>query len=121
MVLLVAVDLAAWRRRPFRSDLLWLSVALVGGVVAQAVIGAVAVYTKLNPYVVVLHFLASMVLVAVAVVLQHRSRRSDGRGSGTLLVSRPIHLGARAVLALLALVLVAGTFTTGAGPHAGNA
>ena len=120
-VLLVAVVLAALRRRPFRRDLVWLSIALVGGVIAQAVIGAIAVYTKLNPYVVVLHFLASMVLVAVAVVLQHRSRRSYERGAGTLLVPRPILRGAQAVLGLLALVLVAGTFTTGAGPHAGNA
>lgn len=121
VVLLAAVVLAAWRRRPFRRDLLWLSLGLVGGVVVQAVIGAVAVYTKLNPYVVVLHFLASMVLVAAAVVLQHRSRRTYGPGSATLLVPRLILAGAKGVLGLLALVLVAGTFTTGAGPHAGNA
>ena len=73
-VLIAATFLAALRRRPFRADLAWLTVGLLGGVIAQAVIGALAVYTKLNPYVVLLHFLASMVLVAVAVVLVHRSR-----------------------------------------------
>ena len=65
MVLIALTFLAAIRRRPFRRDLTWLSVGLLAGVVAQAVIGAIAVYTKLNPYVVVLHFLASMALVGL--------------------------------------------------------
>ncbi len=119
-VLIAAAFLAALRRRPFRADLTWLTVGLIGGVFAQAAIGAIVVYTKLNPYVVVLHFLASMVLVAVAVVLVHRSDREYTRGSGTRLVPRAVVFGGRAVLALLGLVVVAGTFTTGAGPHAGN-
>ncbi len=119
-VLIAASFLAALRRRPFRADLTWLTVGLIGGVFAQAAIGAIVVYTKLNPYVVVLHFLASMALVAVAVVLVHRSDRECTRGSGTPLVPRAVLFGGRAMLALLGLVLVAGTFTTGAGPHAGN-
>jgi heme a synthase len=121
VVLLAFTFLAALRRRPFRTDLTWLAVGLLGGVVAQAVIGGIAVYTKLNPYVVLLHFLASMVLVAVAVVLVHRSVRDYSPGSATRLVPKAILLGGRALLTLLTLVLVAGTFTTGAGPHAGNA
>jgi len=121
VVLIGATLLAALRRRPFRRDLLWLSVGLLGGVVAQAVIGAIAVYTKLNPYVVLFHFLASMVLVATAVVLLRRSNRDYGPGSGTRLVPRSVMRGTKAMLALLGLVLLAGTFTSGAGPHAGNA
>jgi cytochrome c oxidase assembly protein subunit 15 len=119
-VLIAATFLAALRRRPFRGDLMWLTVGLLGGVLAQAAIGALAVYTKLNPYVVLLHFLASMVLVAVAVVLVHRSNRHYKMGSAVPLVPRSVILGGRAILGLLGLVLVAGTFTTGAGPHAGN-
>jgi cytochrome c oxidase assembly protein subunit 15 len=120
VVLLAATLLGALRRRPFRADLAWLSAGLLGGVLVQAVIGAIAVYTKLNPYVVLLHFLASMVLVAVAVVLVHRCRR-DYQEAATRLVPRTVVLGSRLVLALLGLVLVAGTVTTGTGPHAGNA
>ncbi len=120
IVLVAAVFLAAVRRRPFRKDLTWLTVGLLAGVLAQAAIGALAVYTKLNPYVVVCHFLASMVLVADAVILVHRSGRDYGAGSGQRLVPRAIQLGGRLVLGLLAIVLAAGTFTTGAGPHAGN-
>jgi cytochrome c oxidase assembly protein subunit 15 len=121
VVILATTFLAALRRRPFRADLTWLSAGLLGGVVAQAVIGGIAVYTKLNPYVVLLHFLASMVLVAGAVILMHRSAHDYSPGEGTRLVPATILLGSRALLVLLTLVLVAGTFTTGAGPHAGNA
>ena len=121
LIVLIAITLlATLRRRPFRRDLFELSVGLLGGVLAQAAIGAMAVYTKLNPYVVLLHFLASMLLVAVAVVLVHRSDRVYQPGSGTLLVPRPLVNATRVLLLLLALVIVAGTFTTGAGPHAGN-
>ncbi len=120
VVLLALTFLAAIRRRPFRRDLAWLSAGLLAGVVAQAVIGAIAVYTKLNPYVVVLHLLASMALVGLGVVLVHRSSRVYAPGSATPLVPRATLLGGRAILGLLTLVLLAGTFTTGAGPHAGN-
>ena len=121
LIVLIAVTfLAALRRRPFRADLTWLTVGLLGGVFAQAGIGAAAVYTKLNPYVVLLHFLASMVLVGVAVVLVHRSNREYTSGTGTRLVPPTVLLATRGLLGLLGLVLVAGAFTTGTGPHAGN-
>jgi cytochrome c oxidase assembly protein subunit 15 len=121
VIVLAVTFLAALRRKPFRSDLTWLSAGLLGGVVAQAVIGAIAVYTKLNPYVVLLHFLVSMVLVGLAVLLVHRGTRDYRSGRSTRLVPKAVILGSRGVLVLLAAVLVAGTFTTGTGPHAGNA
>ncbi len=120
-IVVIGTFLAALRRIPFRRDLVWLSAGLVGGVLAQAVLGGIVVYTKLNPYLVMVHFLASMLLIVDAVVLLHRSSRAYGPGSGTLLVPRPVVLLDRGVLALLALVLAAGTATTGAGPHAGDA
>jgi cytochrome c oxidase assembly protein subunit 15 len=120
VIVLAATLLAALRRRPFRRDLCWLSGAMVGGVVAQAVIGGVVVYTKLNPYLVMVHFLLSMALVAVAVLLVHRSTHVYGPEAAALVVPRPILLLARAVGGLLLIVLAAGTATTGAGPHAGG-
>jgi cytochrome c oxidase assembly protein subunit 15 len=71
--------------------------------------------------VVLLHFLVSMVLVGLAVLLVHRCTRDYSPGRSTRLVPRAVVLGGRGVLVLLAAVLVAGTFTTGTGPHAGNA
>jgi cytochrome c oxidase assembly protein subunit 15 len=123
VVLVVAVAaafLGSVFRTPHRRDLVWLSGGLVAGVLAQAVLGGIVVYTKLNPYVVMVHFLATMVLLVNAVVLVHRSSRDYRPGSARLLIPRShlrLHYG---VLALLGLVLAAGTATTGAGPHAGE-
>ncbi len=108
-------------RSPRRRDLIWLSGGLVAGVLAQAVIGGIVVYTKLNPYVVMFHFYATVLLLVDAVVLVHRSTRDYTPGSGHLLVPRPLIRLYYGLLALLALVIAAGTATTGAGPHAGDA
>ena len=108
-------------RRPRRRDLMYLSGGLVVGVLAQAVLGGIVVYTKLNPYVVMVHFFATMLLLADAVVLVHRDNRDYGPGSAHLLIPRPLlrlHYG---VLVVLGAVVAAGTATTGAGPHAGDA
>lgn len=110
---------AAFLRKPFRADLTWLAGGLVAGVLAQAVLGGILVYTKLNPYVLMVHFLASAALIPVAVVLVHRDRRDYSAGSGRLLVPRPILLSSRALLVLLGVVLAAGSATSGAGPHPG--
>ena len=65
----VLAALGAWVRRPRRRDLVWLSMALVAGIPAQGVVGAIVVWTSLNPFAVQLHFVLSMALVAIAVVL----------------------------------------------------
>ena len=92
----------------------------MAGVLAQAVLGGIVVYTKLNPYLVMVHFYATMLLLVVAVVLVHRSSREYTPGSARLLVPRPLIRLYYGLLVLLALVIGAGTATTGAGPHAGD-
>jgi heme a synthase len=119
-IAVAAAFLGAIFRRPHRRDLVWLSGGLVAGVLAQAVLGGIVVYTKLNPYLVMVHFAATMLLLADAVVLVHRSTRDYSPGSGHLLVPRPLVRLAYGVVVLLALVISAGTAVTGAGPHAGN-
>ena len=78
--------LASFFRRPARSDLRWLSGGLILGVIGEAVIGAFVVYSKLNAYVVMVHFLVGMALLAVAVVLVLEAGHRPGRG--TLVVTR---------------------------------
>ena len=124
VVLTIAVAasfLGSLLRSPRRRDLVWLSGGLVAGVLAQAILGGIVVYTKLNPYLVMVHFFATMLLLVDAVVLVHRSTREYGPRSGHLLVPRPLIRLYYALLALLATVIAAGTATTGAGPHAGDA
>ncbi len=124
VVLVIAVGaafLGSAFRSPRRRDLMWLSGGLVAGVLAQAVLGGIVVYTKLNPYVVMVHFFATMLLLVDAVVLVHRCTRDYTPGSARLLVPRPLIRLYYGLLALLALVIAAGTAVTGAGPHAGDA
>jgi cytochrome c oxidase assembly protein subunit 15 len=123
-VLVVAVALAflaAIFRTPRRRDLIWLSGGLVAGILAQALIGGIVVLTKLNPYWVMLHLVATLVLVANAVVLVHRSTRDYSPGSVRTLVPRLLMQFQYGILALVGIVIAAGTAATGAGPLAGEA
>jgi cytochrome c oxidase assembly protein subunit 15 len=109
---------ASFLRRPARDDLRWLSCGLIVGVIGEAVIGAFVVYTKLNAYVVMTHFMVGMALLAVAVVLTLEAGHRPGRG--TPVVTRGALTLTRGLLALIILVLAAGAATTGTGPHAGG-
>jgi cytochrome c oxidase assembly protein subunit 15 len=123
-VLVLAVAMAflgAIFRTPRRRDLIYLSGGLVAGILAQAAIGGIVVLTKLNPYWVMLHLVATLLLLANAVVLVHRSARDYGPGSGHLLVPRPLLQFQYGILALVGIVIAAGTAATGAGPLAGEA
>jgi len=109
---------ASFTRRPLRRDLRWLSGGLILGILGESVLGAVVVYTKLNAYVVMTHFMLGIALLSVSVVLCLRADHAGGRG--TLAVTRRALLLTRAYLALLVVAVAAGTATTGAGPHAGG-
>jgi cytochrome c oxidase assembly protein subunit 15 len=121
MVVAVAVLVAAWQFRPFgrrRRDLVWLAAGQPIGVLAQAVLGGIVVLTKLNPAWVSVHFMVSIAVVAVAVVLYVRC--TEGTGPARSLVRVDQRLMARGLVALVALMLAAGTVVTGTGPLAGS-
>ena len=109
---------ASLLRRPGRPDLRWLSGGLILGVIGEAVLGAFVVYSKLNAYVVLIHFMVGMALLAVAVVLTLQA--GHRAGPGHLAVSRRALWLSRALVALVVVVLAAGAATTGTGPHAGG-
>ena len=119
-IVVAAAFVAALFRSPRRRDLTYLSGGLVVGILAQAVLGGIVVYTKLNPYLVMVHFFATMVLLVNAVVLVHRSTRDYRPGAARLLIPRPLLRLFYGVLGLLAVVIAAGTAATGAGPLAGE-
>jgi heme a synthase len=99
-----------------RRDLFWLAGGLALGIPAQGVVGGITVLTDLNPYLVGLHLLLSMVLISLAVWLVRLSRHLTGRP-----VSAPLAALPRVTLALLWVAVVVGTVLTGSGPHAGDA
>jgi cytochrome c oxidase assembly protein subunit 15 len=118
------VFIAAWRYRPpgrpgRRKDLLWLAAALPAGVVAQAVLGGIVVLTKLNPVWVSIHFVTSTAIVGAAVMLH--TRCSEGAGPATPVVRRELRVLGGALVAVVGLMVAAGTVVTGTGPLAGSA
>ena len=107
----VLAALGAWLRRPRRRDLLMLSMALVAGIPAQGIVGAIVVWTDLNPVAVQLHFVLSVVLVAIAVVLVIRSREPDGAKRVSVVVPRTRHR-VRLMVVWTELAILAGTVVT---------
>lgn len=118
-VAVVAAVLGSLRRTPRRRDLVWLSVGLVVGVLAQVVLGGLVVLFELHPFFVQAHMLVSMALVATAVVLTKRAGESDD-GPPVRLVSPEIARHIAAIAGLTGVAIVTGTVVTGAGPHAGD-
>lgn len=117
-VVTIAAFLSAATLRPRRRDLIWLGGAIVGGLVAQIVLGGLVVLTKLNPYLVALHFVLTLVVLAVALVMFHLSRTQPTRA--VRLVRGEIVWLVRLLVGALCVVILAGTMVTGAGPHAGG-
>ncbi|SBT44266.1 cytochrome c oxidase assembly protein subunit 15 [Micromonospora auratinigra] len=117
-IIALAVLLAVVARRPRPRGLLPLAVAVFLGIPAQAVIGGITVLTHLNPWVVGLHFLASMAVIAAAYALWRRTVEPDGPTTPT--VPAPLRTLALLTTLVSAAVLVVGTWVTGSGPHAGD-
>jgi heme A synthase len=119
-VVAVAVFIAAWRFRDSggrRRDLTWLAAVQPGGIVAQAVIGGIVVLTKLNPFWVSLHYLATLPVLAAAVALHVRC--TEGRGPATPLTQPVVRLVTWGLVVVGSLMMIAGTLVTGTGPLAG--
>ena len=98
-----------------RPDLRRLTGGLALGIPFQGVIGGIAVLTQLNPYVVGLHFLLSLVLIALAVWLVRKTWHLAPAGA-----SRPSVIATRVAFVLMWLAVWLGTLVTGSGPHAGD-
>ncbi len=105
-------------RVPRRTDLVWLSLGLVGGVFAQAVLGGLTVLFELRPEFVMAHFLVSLVLLANALVLYRRS--SEPVGAPRPLVDQQVRNAGRALLIMACVVVTTGTVVTATGPHGGD-
>jgi heme a synthase len=127
---LAAIAVATWvaamrQRRRQPSSVLPLATVLALGIPGQAVIGGVTVLTDLNPWVVSLHLMLSMAMIALAVLLVHRVRDDATRRAGppaprVLRVQPGVRRLAVAIFAVAFVVLYLGTTVTGAGPHAGH-
>ncbi|HEX5730219.1 COX15/CtaA family protein [Microbacterium sp.] len=118
VIVAITTFLFVVRMRRERRDLFWLALGIGLYVPLQAIIGGITVLTNLNPYVVGLHYFASVVLVALAAVLVARVYAVPGPRVRAV----PGWFAALAHItsALVLVTVVVGILVTGSGPHAGD-
>ncbi|SDK17013.1 heme A synthase [Cryobacterium sp. Sr8] len=114
----IATFVLLWRIRRERRDLFVLALVLALGVLVQALLGGVTVLTGLNPFIVGLHFIVSLLMVCVATVLVYRTTTTPGprRRVVPTWFARLAH----ATSAVVAITIVVGVVTTASGPHSGD-
>jgi cytochrome c oxidase assembly protein subunit 15 len=117
-VITVAAFGLSFTRKPYRRDLMWLSLSLPLGVVAQAVLGGFTVREHLAPGFVMGHFGLSMLILIAAVALAWRARYEPGERP--LSTDRLGVWSVRALALLGAVTIFVGTAATAAGPHSGG-
>lgn len=117
-VAVIAASVLAFRRRPYRWHLALFGALLPVGVLCQAILGAFVVEYELAPGLVMGHFILSMLLLDAAFALAWCSRYEPGerRPSG----DRRGVWAVRGLVPLGQLTIIAGTISTGSGPHAGD-
>ncbi|CAD5998046.1 heme A synthase [Agreia sp. COWG] len=118
-LIVIAAFLSVVRYWRARRDLFVITLLQGLSIPLQAVIGGITVLTGLNPYIVGLHFVISILLVVNATIFVYRAYR--GR-RGPLRIA-PLWALATAHIASLfvAITVIVGILTTGSGPHAGDA
>ncbi|MCO8276328.1 COX15/CtaA family protein [Actinoplanes sp. TRM 88003] len=117
-IIAVACVIAALLEKPRRRARVILSIAVLFYIPLQAVVGGITVLTDLNPWVVGIHFLISIVIIAFAYALWRRA--DEGDGPAVPLVPRPINHLVWILSVVSAAVIALGVVVTGSGPHAGD-
>jgi cytochrome c oxidase assembly protein subunit 15 len=120
VVIVGATFVAALLRERRRRDLELYAGALIVGVIANAVLGAFVVYSKLNPYLVSLHLLLSLLMVVLGATLYHHSKYVYGPGERDDVRDPYFRALARWLWVPFFVLVLTGTATTGSGPHAGS-
>ncbi|WP_232050689.1 heme A synthase [Actinoplanes sp. OR16] len=113
-----ATFFAVLLHRPRRRSLIVLAVAVALGVPGQGVVGGITVLTNLNPWVVGIHFILSIALIAGCYALWRRI--DEGDGAPVPLVPTPIRHLAWITAVVSFAVIAVGVVVTGSGPHAGD-
>ena len=117
-IVALIVFLLVWRIRRERRDLFTLSFIVGVGILAQAIVGGITVWTGLNPFIVGFHYVSSLALVCVTAAFLARMDQPAGPRERAV---PGWYAGlTHATSAVLALTIVFGVLTTGSGPHSGD-
>lgn len=117
-IIALVVVLLVWRIRRERRDLWVLSLVVIGGIVAQAIVGGITVWTGLNPFIVGFHYVSSLVLVCITAAFL--ARLDAAPGPRELAVPRWYAILTHVTTLIMAVSIAFGVLTTGAGPHSGD-
>ena len=117
VVLIAVIMLVVAIRRHAGRTVVALASLVLGLTVAQALIGAVVVWMELRPDTVGVHFLLSVMLVALSAVLVWKVVAGP---SGPRCAPAWQRILVHVMTLALAVVIVVGVLTTGSGPHAGD-
>jgi len=114
LVTLVTFGAALFTRLSRR--LRWLAFAIFVGTLAQAPLGAITVYSHLNPWLVMTHFALSLIVLILGVWLAVELDRRAAPAT-------PVWVRQAGVVVWLAacVLVTSGMFATAAGPHPGSA
>ena len=115
-----AAFIGAFRRRPYRRDLMLLGALLPLGVVAQILLGGFTVRFDLAPGFVMSHYMLSMLILVGCVLLDWRAHRDPAELAVAGGDDRWLTRAAWGLFGLGAVTLFAGTAATAAGPHTGG-
>jgi cytochrome c oxidase assembly protein subunit 15 len=119
VVITAALAVLAVTRARRRAEVLTYAWLMPVSTVVQAVIGGITVRTGLLWWTVAVHLLVSMTMVWLSVLLYVKVGEPDD-GVVHERVAKPLRLLTALAGLNLAMVLVAGTLVTAAGPHAGD-
>lgn len=119
LVAVVAATADSLRLPLQRRDLPLLAWIVLAGVMAQAVVGGLAVLSDLNPFVVGFHYTASLILVCVTAAFLVRMR--EPAGARERVVPTWFAILSHVTGLALAVTIFFGVLTTGNGPHSGDA
>ena len=123
-VLIIAVGwaiVAARLQKPRNRTLTRLAWSQFWLVIANSIAGGISVLTGLNPYVVAMHFVLAIALLATTTLTWHRARQAIS-APVTPAPAIPRLAGAvSGVLVVITFVLIViGTLVTGSGQHSGD-
>ncbi|MBS1905335.1 MAG: COX15/CtaA family protein [Actinobacteria bacterium] len=114
----VAVIVLIRRFSTERRDLWVMAWIVFAGVLVQAAVGGILVLFQLHPNMVAFHYLVSLALVAVTAAFLVRMEQP--RGARVRAVPKYVAILVHVTSFLLALTVLFGVLTTGAGPHSGD-
>jgi cytochrome c oxidase assembly protein subunit 15 len=119
VLIAAALAVLAVIRARRRAEVLVYAWLMPASTLVQAVLGGITVRTGLLWWTVAVHLLVSMAMVWLAVLLYVKIGEPD---DGVASLAVPAHLRWLTALSavVLAAILITGTLTTAAGPHAGD-